>query len=224
MTKIIEGTKKCAICGKHSKHYEILSCCTFGSSDLDTRPSEMSRGTMSEWIQACPYCGYVSYDLEKIPESMFEIDIEEIMKSNEYKTGKPFTFKKSEKLAKDFYRFYLMHEFADDLEEAFSDIRCAAWDCDDNNDPVNAAALRKLGIKIMDKIFENMDDKKANYLLSRADFLRRIGQFDAVIKEFTNIKFKKELYNEIIAFQIAKAKEKDTRCYTIDHVHPEKEE
>jgi len=224
MTNIVPATKKCIMCGKESKHYILLSTCIFDPPDLDTRPSEMSRGTMEEWIQVCPHCGYVSYDLEKIPEYLFREGIEVVMKSKEYKTGKPFNFTRNEKLAKNFYRFYLIHKYADELEEAFSDIRCAAWDCDDNNDYANASALRKLGMEIMDKIFEDMDDKRSNYLLSRADFLRRTGQFDAVIKEFTNIKFKKELYNEIIAFQIAKAKEKDTRCYTVGHVHPEENE
>jgi hypothetical protein len=35
-----------------------MSTNAFGSPDLDLRPPEMKRSTMSCWVQECPHCGY----------------------------------------------------------------------------------------------------------------------------------------------------------------------
>lgn len=38
---------KCAVCGKESEQITLASTNTFGSPDLDLRPPEMKRSTMS---------------------------------------------------------------------------------------------------------------------------------------------------------------------------------
>lgn len=60
-----------------------------------------------------------------------------------------------------------------------------------------------------------------NLFAVKADLLRRAGEFDAVISEFTNKTFSTELLNQIIAFQIKKATEKDTGRYTVDKAVPQ---
>ncbi len=63
MTRIFEQEVECCVCQEKSKHMIIGSTNSFGSPDLDTRPPEMKRSTLSLWIQRCPSCGYSSPDL-----------------------------------------------------------------------------------------------------------------------------------------------------------------
>ncbi|WP_405315382.1 hypothetical protein, partial [Methanobrevibacter sp.] len=58
-------------------------------------------------------------------------------------------------------------------------------------------------------------EEKKNYLLMKADLLRRSGQFDQLIEEFSDIVIGEEIYDNVIQFQIEKALEKDTKCYTV---------
>ncbi len=66
MSTFREFKKKCTICGTESKFNIITSTNSFGSPDLDLRPPEMRRSTMWLWIQRCPCCNYVNYDVESI--------------------------------------------------------------------------------------------------------------------------------------------------------------
>ena len=59
------------------------------------------------------------------------------------------------------------------------------------------------------------DEEKKNYLAIKADLLRRSGQFDQLIEEFSDIVIGEEIYDNVIQFQIEKALEKDTKCYTV---------
>ena len=55
-------------------------------------------------------------------------------------------------------------------------------------------------------------------MVMKADIMRRCNRFDDVISEYSSIKFEKEILNQIIVFEIAKAKEKDTSCYRVKDV------
>jgi hypothetical protein len=52
----------------------------------------------------------------------------------------------------------------------------------------------------------------------KADLLRRCGEFDQLIKEYSNITTDEEIINKVIKFQIQKANENDTTCYTVEDV------
>ncbi|MEE1149920.1 MAG: hypothetical protein UH242_03065 [Methanobrevibacter sp.] len=45
--------------------------------------------------------------------------------------------------------------------------------------------------------------------------MRRSRQFDQLIEEFSDITIGDEIYDNVIQFQIEKALEKDTKCYTV---------
>ena len=55
----------CSVCGAATKQQVLMSTNSFGPPDLDLRPAEMERSTMSCWLQECPNCGFVSNDLGK---------------------------------------------------------------------------------------------------------------------------------------------------------------
>ena len=59
------------------------------------------------------------------------------------------------------------------------------------------------------------DEEKKNYLAIKANLLRRSRQFDQLIEEFSDITIGDEIYDNVIQFQIEKALEKDTKCYTV---------
>ena len=67
-----------------------------------------------------------------------------------------------------------------------------------------------------DKIIEKDKNKSHNFLVIRADLLRRIGDFDQLIEEYGNLKLENELLDKIIRFQVQKAHEHDNKCYTLD--------
>lgn len=64
---------------------------------------------------------------------------------------------------------------------------------------------------------EDDSDKKDNLLLIKADLLRRSGQFETLLSEYASRHFENEIMNKVLAFQLAKASEKDTACYTVQY-------
>ena len=65
MTTTYSEDVRCAVCGKSSAHIGTASTNAFGSADLDTRPPEMQRSTISTWVQECPECGYCARSIDK---------------------------------------------------------------------------------------------------------------------------------------------------------------
>src|SRR5262249_6696974 len=68
MTTLFPQKETCFVCGNISEHTVIGSTNTFGSPDLDLRPSEMQRSTITHWIQRCPTCGYCARSISTGPE------------------------------------------------------------------------------------------------------------------------------------------------------------
>ena len=54
--------------------------------------------------------------------------------------------------------------------------------------------------------------------LMRADLMRRAGQFEELIAEYASVKFDEDLLNQILEFEIEKAKIKDIACYRVENV------
>ena len=55
----------CSICGATGEQKVLASTNSLGPPDLDLRPPEMERSTMSCWLQECSSCGFVSSDLSE---------------------------------------------------------------------------------------------------------------------------------------------------------------
>ncbi len=187
-----------------------MSTNAFGPADLDLRPPEMRRSTMSLWVQECPKCGYVSADIEE----KSRISRSYLM-SDEYHSCEGKAFKSS--LARTFYRQYLICRQTKNTEDAFFAVLHAAWACDDRLDKKNATACREIGISLISQLLGNSSQKenRDTMLLLKADLLRRTGHFDTLIAEYENVRFSEEIMNRILQFQLQKAAEKDTGCYTV---------
>lgn len=229
MTNMMQIEMECSVCGKTSEQPVLLSSNKLGYQDLDTRPPEMYRSTMKIWILECPHCGYVAKNLKE----KLKINVD-YLKSNKYKTCNGINFKSD--LSKIFYKKYLIEsEKGEDRNAYFALLHCV-WACDDAGDLENSKFIRQLAIELLNKLIknnkniqDNVETKQEfrrksnindteNFIVMKADLLRRIGEFDQLINEYENITLKNELLNKIIKFQVEKAHEKDNECYTLKEV------
>lgn len=200
----------CSVCGKPSPQSVLLSTNSMGYSDLDLRPPEMQRSTMNTWIHECPYCGYVASDLED------ELEIsKEFLESEEYLTCEGYDFKAD--LSKLFYKKYLIAKQSDNALDCFLSLRNCAWKCDDYGDE-NAITIRKQALPYIDELIQKDDEDKNSLLVMKSDFLRRSGEFEKLLRVYENLTLGDELLDRIIQFEIQKALEKDTECYTVEDV------
>ena len=202
---------KCAICGAVNAYRVVASTNSFGSPDLDLRPAEMQRSTMPSWIQECPSCGYVAYEV-----SDSSCVTKEWLRSGRYLSCDGINF--SSGLAVQFYKLYLISLEDKKIRNAFSAIHRAAWACDDELDKENAITCRKKAIALIDELMIDQDTNKDTLLLIKADLLRRAMLFEQLITEYSSVQFQDKLLNQILAFQIQKARQKDPYCYRLDNV------
>jgi len=206
MSTFSEIDYKCAVCGCTTKINTIMSTNVFGSMDLDTRPPQMRRSTMPMWVQECPKCGYVAGSIEN--ETSVTKDY---LASEEYLNCNGIHFASS--LAQRFYKQYTIALLNEDFSEAFYASLHAAWACDDAKDTLVAKTCRNNCIDLIPKM--NLDDNKDTFTVMKADLLRRAERFDEVVAEFSKIKIKEELLQNIIDFEVARAKDHDSKVYTV---------
>lgn len=207
MSTFREFNKKCTICGAESKHNILMSTNSFGSPDLDLRPPEMRRSTMWLWIQRCPCCDYVNYDIES--ESSAN---EEFLKSYEYSSNDGLEFKSE--LADRFYKHYKIMMLDRKYMDAYTALLRCAWSCDDRRDINNAKHIRKMAINMFEKL-PRLKKVNENIIAQYVDILRRSSDFERVISEFTDRKFNNETIQAVVNFQLELAKNKDAGVYTV---------
>ena len=211
MTMIYMETCRCAVCGAEVEVHVITSTNSFfGSPDLDLRPAEMARSTMDFWVQECPECGYVSRFVSEKPGWVTRKWLE----TPEYLGCDGLNFRSD--LAKRFYRCYTILRLNQDAEGAFHALLNCAWACDDSKERRNAAHCRALAAALADELIagEHAGDEKLK--LIKADLLRRSGKFKAVVSEYSACRFGEDVMNDVLAFQLDLAKNKDRACYTIE--------
>lgn len=210
MTIINQIDQKCSVCGKSSPQPVLMSTNAMGYPDLDLRPPEMKRSTMNAWILECPHCGYVASDLED------ELEIsKEFLESEEYLSCDGYDFKSN--LSKLFYKGYLIAKQSNDALGCFVNLRDCAWKCDDYEDE-NAKAIRKQALPYIDELIQEDDEDKDSLIVMKSDFLRRSGEFEQLFSEYENLTIGNELLDNIIQFEIQKARENDVDCYTVEDV------
>lgn len=223
MTIIYPETVTCGLCGEEIHAYTLTSTSSWGSPDLDMRPSEPARGTYADVLRACPYCGYVGYGISEKPHAFVTRKWVKLQRDvlRKYECG----------LAENFLLLYKIEEKAGNAIDAFYAALHAAWALDDEllfsgiSSPKRplylqgAADCRKLALKHWDALFAEAKgqgaEKKENLLALKCDLLRRSGQFDKVLADYKDRKFESEIIGKIITFQLQKAAGKDTKCYTV---------
>ena len=210
MTQIFMDTCRCAVCGAEVEVQVIGSTNSFfGSPDLDLRPAEMARSTMRHWVHECPECGYVSGFLAEKPGWVTR----EWLETPEYLGCDGLNFRSD--LAKRFYKEYKILRLNQNAEGAFRALQSCAWACDDAKERRNAARCRALAIALADELIAGEHAGDENLKLVKADLLRRSGKFKALVSEYSACRFSKDVMNDVLAFQLDLAKNKDRACYTM---------
>lgn len=217
MTTILEEKKICKVCGEISTHNILGSINNFGSPDLDTRPPEMERSTISYWIKMCPNCHYCAPDI-----SEGDIRVKEIVKSEEYKQiSRQLEFP-------DKAIEFLSHSYIMDIIENFEDAAWAclhaAWYCDDDEMEFAAGLCREKAVDAFQKAkrFNNniLSEPKGAFNALIVDLLRRIPKIPDASEYCTEAIEQKpdKLILKILLYQKELIKNRNTGCYTIDHV------
>ncbi|MBR0224937.1 MAG: hypothetical protein IJL92_02635 [Thermoguttaceae bacterium] len=211
MTTIFSSVRKCFHCQKESEQRELGSTNRFGACDLDGRPPEMFRSSMSCWVQECPHCGYVGRNLTDSTTAPAEL-----IESEGYRTYDGIAFESE--LAKRFYRLYLIKMAERDAKGAFWSSLRAAWSSDDARDSASAVKCRRLALAPLNFLIKKRPNE--DRMIIKLDLLRRVGEFDEVVAYYATTSFQDKFLAKLAAFEVELARKKDDACYSVDDVAP----
>lgn len=195
----------CSVCGGRSTHPVIEKSAAPGAPDLDLRPTEPHRSSMEYWTMECPRCGYCNDFLNKPAD--FD---HSYLKSEEY-TGLG-GIETDNVIAARLIKRALVNAKNHILAEAVQSYLYAAWCFDDDGDTENSRNCRMAAVHLIDENGAIFKDNE-NFIILKADLLRRSGEFERVIREYEGRKFSKIIFTVIAEFQVKLAKNEDSGVY-----------
>lgn len=155
----------------------VESTSAFGPSDLDTRPPEMERSTISAWVQQCPECDYCSRSLGEAPAGA-----QTVVDSPEYR--RQLIHPDYPELANAFLCLRMISEVSGSWSDAAWASIHAAWACDDDARPEAATKCRIEAIRLITALHNRAErlaeDPGADEAIL-TDLLRRAGKFDEAL-------------------------------------------
>ncbi|MBC7248310.1 MAG: hypothetical protein H5T73_11115 [Actinobacteria bacterium] len=214
MTVTAPEKHTCALCGKKSPQEVIYSTNTFGRPDLDLRPSEMMRSTMSTWVLRCPHCGYCAPSIEEAVEGAAQLVKGDRYRKLRNKRSYPI-------LARDFLCWSLLAENAGkDLDAAWAALY-AAWVLDDHENARGAAECRGRAADLFlqaRKKRRNPCRRTGESELLITDVLRRCGRFDEAreLCEKALLRVPAGMMEKVLLFEWKLIRNRDTERHTVD--------
>ncbi|MDE6678687.1 MAG: hypothetical protein K2K02_06575 [Ruminococcus sp.] len=205
-TEAIEVT--CSVCDKKSAHTVITEVEVFGVPDMDLRPPEPHRFTMDYWVMECSECGYCNGSLE----TPLETD-SSYLESTEYKTLGGIETDNT--LVSRFIRKALVSLKNRDYAEAVQSYLYASWVSDDEKNSEKARECRTEAVSIIENSPLKDDD---NFVLLKADLLRRNGEFEKVIEEYGEKFFPNSVMLLTSQYQVRFAREKDDSVHKMSDI------
>jgi hypothetical protein len=173
-----EKKKTCFLCGTESTHTGLISTASLGSTDLDSRPPEPERSSLSYWIHTCPSCGYCAPDLSEGDRAF-----EAVVRGDEYRNT--LENPSIPRLAGQFLCWALLQESGKEYDKAGWGAIHAAWACDDAGAGQWAAKCRKRASELLVRAREMGQWFAEDAGLEEAilvDLLRRAGRFEEALK------------------------------------------
>ncbi|MCM1506409.1 MAG: DUF2225 domain-containing protein [Ruminococcus flavefaciens] len=198
----------CSVCGTESSHTVITKVQANGAQDMDLRPPEPHRSSMEYWVMECPECSYCNGTLETPLDSD-----RSYLESKEYKTLGGLETENP--LVSKFVRKALVNIKNRNYAEAVYSYLYGAWVCDDAEDNETAKECRNEALSIMENS-RLLDDK--NFMLMRADLLRRNGQFEKVISDYGERFFEVPLMLLASQYQVKLAKNSDSSAHKMSEI------
>ena len=243
---------KCAVCNKGNEVPVMTSTSHFGACDLDARPPEMFRFTIFlQRCSHCGYVNYDISEGSSSTKEFLDTDMYKTCDginpaSEDAKEYIQYALIKAHNKVESLLN---TDETDSSQEDIFWGFLNAAWACDDaaELDPDEDCGLdeeckaylaqlnpekcrhdaiecRKRCLDLINGLIVNQVNIEKRETLSgiKADLLRRTGQFDAVIAEYENKVFQNPYVDQVVRFEIDLAKAKDTKCYSMNHIDPQK--
>jgi len=213
MTMMFEVGVKCCVCGEESSHMAIGSTNSFGSSDIDTRPSEMQRSTISHWVQRCPSCGYCAPDLWEC-----ETGVSEIVATDEYQNIIADT--QMPEVAASFLAWSHIEQKQGQFANSAWGAIHAAWICDDENNYEESVKCRKQAISLIGMASSHAQTIAEQTGLSEVitiDLMRRAGMFEEALKlaEITKAKEFEKIIIKVIKYEEKLIAQKNIESHTV---------
>jgi len=174
MTTIDMWTIRCGVCEAPNDVVQLRSTMSIGFPDLDTRPPELARSTITMWAQRCPECGYCAEELGVAPPEAKEIVTEEGYKRELMDPHRC-------ELANTFVCKAIIEERTSKLSEAAWSWIHAAWACDDADQEEQASMCRRKGIStavMAESMGQSLAEDEGTTAAVVADLLRRSGQME----------------------------------------------
>ncbi|MBE9606744.1 hypothetical protein IAI18_17905 [Acetobacteraceae bacterium H6797] len=160
----------CAICGTESQQPVFRPLPIEQPPDLDLRPGERLRGTMSRWLQVCPECAYAAPDISRAHPSAAEAVHAAPFRALIAETTHP-------PLARRFLAWAYVLEETGALHAAAEATLQAAWVADDAMMPDLATQWRLDAVALW-RAGPPLDVEQE---LRVVDALRRAGEWDAAV-------------------------------------------
>ena len=196
----------CAVCGESSMQTVVAEFDPDTSvPDLDMRPEEPHRSYIKYWVMECPHCGYCNASID-IPAEFTK----EYPMSDRYR-------KPGDSLTGRLLKMSLSCEKNKVYNEAVKAALYAAWVCDSEGDEEKAVECRRTALKVYDSHKAALSEDQ-NIVLLAADLMRRSGDFDRVIREYSGKYFPSPLYRLIAAYEIGLARKGDSSCHKADEI------
>jgi|GEM_PF-654121 len=164
----------CAVCGEKSRQIGLGSPSTCDGTDLDGRPVPHLRHTMQYWLQECPNCGYIERDVS-LPAKKTADKLKQCYQPFDELTDTPL----AARFAK--YARYLSYE--GNSSGACDHFLYAAWVYDDMKKATRARTMRRFALDFVHDLADSiLRSERCRYMLVKADLLRRMGRFAAVLE------------------------------------------
>lgn len=221
MTTDYEEKVRCCVCGAENEFTGISSTNTFGSADLDTRPPESMRSTISVWVQRCPECGYCASDVG-VPR----LEAQAAVTGKEYKDQ--LNDPTYPQLANSFLCKAIVDREAKDYSAATWALIHAAWACDDSDHPNQAMVCRQKAVDMLavaEERGQQVAEQEGTSTAILADLLRRSGRLDQARKVIASRRdgIAEDIIVRILDFQTALIDKNDVSCHTIAEALGEEE-
>lgn len=155
--------RRCGVCGA-SVPAPFRAPPPEGAPDLDLRPGEPARSTLSDWVQSCTGCGAAADDLTALPGAA-----RPVVDSPAYRE----VALSEPTYAGGFLRWAMILRESGDRRGAAEATLQAAWAADDAADSTHAARWRA------EAAFLWGEPADVETALRRIDVLRRAGEFGA---------------------------------------------
>jgi hypothetical protein len=207
---------RCALCGQTSEQKFLVSADQAGPMDLDTRPSEALRSTLSAWVQECPHCGYCAEEVSRAHDGAAAR-----VAGAEYQAQ--LRSADDPPLARRFLCLSLLEEGAGNLRQAAWRSLHAAWACDDaaaldaaRRCRQRAAACIQAGLALSQPLADQAGATDAIL----ADVYRRAGRLEEarMACERGLESTAEAMLRNAFHFQLQRIAQGDTASYTLAHV------